>query len=289
MRNIKKFFIKFIQKIIVFDYLYNLLGFIYFHRRLPNKTNIPDIVFRIKNDKKELSSPIRVFVSDKYLMKIFVSGVLGEGHTVPTIHITEDIKTLNNVNISETVVIKSTHSSGHIQLVQDTKVIDLDMCEKWLNENYYSLYREYNYKFLKPKIIVEPLVFKMTNPVDYKMFFFDSKFIFMQLDFDRQKYHSRMFFDSKFCPLGFSMKYPVSKHENYDYWKPDNLSEMLLAGTQLAKHFNGLIRIDFYTNGKEFYVGEITNCHGSSFEKIIPKEKEALVEHIVKDVINAKP
>lgn len=263
------------------DRLHNFLGFVYYHHRLPGKRSIPDIVYNLKNDKRELSTPVRTFVSDKELMKVFVNGILGPGRTVPSLLVTDDLERLRALKLSEPAVVKSTHGSGHIQFVKDKSEIDLKLCEKWLEENYYRTYRERNYKYLKPKIIIEPLVFGQEEPIDYKMFFIDGGFIFLQLDFDRQTAHTRMFFDRDFSPLGFSMKYPVAKHENFSTYRPENLNQMIEAGAELAKQFNGLIRIDFYTDGFNFYIGELTNCHGSGWEKIIPPEKATVVEQIL--------
>ena len=43
---------------------------------------------------------------------------------------------------------------------------------------------------------------------------------------------------------------------------------MLEAAAKLAKGFS-FIRVDLYTNGTDFKVGEITNCHGSGMQTLL--------------------
>ena len=44
------------------------------------------------------------------------------------------------------------------------------MIKRWFSSNYYNRSREANYKLLKPKIIVEELLFNDENIKDYKFF-----------------------------------------------------------------------------------------------------------------------
>ena len=43
---------------------------------------------------------------------------------------------------------------------------------------------------------------------------------------------------------------------------------MILAAEKLAEDFD-YIRVDMYSNGESFLVGELTNVHGNAHEKII--------------------
>mgnify|MGYP000120846137 CR=1 FL=1 len=75
-------------------------------------------------------------------------------------------------------------------------------------------------------------------------------------------------------PILILAKYPLSAPQD----KPKNYLEMLAVAAKLAKHFDGLIRIDLYSNGDDIKLGEITNCHGSARERILPAGKEVMLD-----------
>ena len=78
-------------------------------------------------------------------------------------------------NFPSECCIKPTHLSGEFILkVQDTK-INYEKIKKWFSMNYYYRSREANYKFLKPKVIVETLVFNDSNIRDYRIFCYKGK------------------------------------------------------------------------------------------------------------------
>ena len=72
--------------------------------------------------------------------------------------------------------------------------------------------------------------------------------------------------------LNFSILY--QKYEN-EIEKPMNLNNMIEKVNKLAASTNlNLIRIDTYSDNKNFYIGEITNIHGNCSEHFFPKDSE---------------
>jgi teichuronopeptide biosynthesis TupA-like protein len=41
------------------------------------------------------------------------------------------------------------------------------------------------------------------------------------------------------------------------------------------------IRVDFYTDGKDFFLGEMTNFHASASQRFIPSSAECVVSDII--------
>ena len=135
-----------------------------------------------------------------------------------------------------------------------------------LSLNYYKSGREANYKYLSPKIIVEPLVFGSANPNDYKFFCVNGIPKLIQVDIDRYTNHKRTLLDINWNILEYSIAFQNSKQPPK---KPNNYKEMITIAKKLSSLFS-FVRIDMYSNGKICYVGEITNCHGGASEKFIP-------------------
>uniref|UniRef100_E6XG23 Glycosyltransferase n=1 Tax=Shewanella putrefaciens (strain 200) TaxID=399804 RepID=E6XG23_SHEP2 len=279
MTYLKKLFLSIIPKNSFGDKLFANLTFMYFHKRTANASNnFIDVLHRIKISGA-LSDPLRVFVSDKHLVKIFVSGVLGRQYIVPTLAILNNEKDVLNFSAPTECIVKPCHSSGSVIFLNKGDVLPIESVRPWLSDNYYDISREVNYKKLKKRIIVEPVLYKNRNLSDYKFFYIDGEFLFLQVDVDRGGDHKRGFYDKDFCFLNFSTKYPLSLPQD----KPENFAEMIEVSKSLAQYFDGIIRIDLYSNGTDIKVGEITNCHGSARERVIPDGKELILDEYLKD------
>ena len=149
--------------------------------------------------------------------------------------------------------------------------------------NYYNRSREINYKTLKPKVIVEPIVFNNTNIKDYKFFCYKGVPKLISVDFDRYinegKNHRRKYLNTNWEDQNFSILYP--RYEgNID--KPLNLDTMLSVITKLAASTNlSFIRIDIYTDNQKIFIGEMTNIHGNASEHFYPASGEKLGSKII--------
>lgn len=258
----------------------NFIAFITFlraHRRLPSSNLLfNDVLYKIKTSD-EIIDPLRVFVSDKEFVKIFVKAVAGEQYNVPSIKVLHSIEEAKNYQYSSDCCIKPTHLSGTVILRRQNGPINFEEIDSWFKSSHYLVNRETNYKTLKPKVIVEPLIFGSDNLSDYKFFCYQGKPKLIQMDVDRYNNHSRKFFDLNWNELPFSLLYP---HSNRTLDRPKNLDKMLEVASLLSSYFN-FVRIDLYSNGDECLVGEITNCHGNAWESFIPLSAEKTASELI--------
>jgi len=235
-----------------------------------------DVLYRIKTTN-EIIDPLRVFVSDKEFVKLYVKAVAGDQFNVPTTKILSSIEEVRNYEFPSDCCIKPTHLSGKVILRRNNSPIDLEEIDKWLSSTFYRVNREANYKTLKPKVIVEPLLFDSDNLSDYKIFCFMGKPKLIQVDMDRQTNHTRKFYGLDWNEMKFSLGYPQS---SIQLEKPQNLDKMLALASALSGRF-GFVRVDLYSNGVECIVGEITNCHGNAWESFIPKSGELIASSMI--------
>lgn len=139
------------------DRILNYIKFIDDHNRFPKKKYyFNDYLFNIKNTE-EILDPLRQFVSDKYLVKEYVRSKLNEKYNVPTTAIFDNYEDLIKFDFPESCCIKPTQASQTVILRKNNESIDLTQTKKWFDLDYYKVSRERNYKYLKPKVIVEPL------------------------------------------------------------------------------------------------------------------------------------
>ena len=262
--------IKMVPRNRVGDKFFSFINFVIQHKRFPtNQPIFNDFLYGIKTTD-EILNPLRVFVSDKEFVKLYVKAVVGDQYNVPTIAVLNTIEEVKNFSFPSHCCIKPTQASGLAILRKNDELVDVSAIEKWFAINYYDNGREANYRMLKPKVIVEPLIFEKSNVEDYKFFCFNGKARFVQVDIDRRSNHKRKFFDRKWNELDFSILYPKTTSH---IPKPENFDEMLNVAETLSQKFS-LLRVDLYSNGTSLYVGELTNYHENASGKFIPLSSE---------------
>jgi hypothetical protein len=242
------------------DRLFACLRFLRFHGRLPsNARTYSDVLYKIKTTD-DILDPLRVFVSDKEFVKWYVRAIVGDRYNVPTIDVITSPQQVDTYRFPASCCIKPTHVSGHVVFRRDGEAIDRERIKGWFGVDYYKVNREANYRFLRPKIIVEPLIFGSSNVEDYKIFCVNGIPKLIQVDVDRHTAHKRKYFDASWRELDFSIKYPRT---DAPLTAPQNLDEMLNVAAQLGRHF-WFVRVDLYSNGSQLFVGELTHCADSA-------------------------
>ena len=235
-----------------------------------------DVLYRIKTTN-EILDPLRVFVSDKEFVKLYVKAVVGDQYNVPTIDVIRNVGAIDDYEFPSNCCIKPTQASGLVILRRNGEQIDKQVIKDWFSMNFYRLGREANYKTLLPKVIIEPLIFNNADVNDYKFFCFNGVVKLVQVDVDRYIDHKRMLFDTDWNPMDFSILYPKA---NTILQKPDNFNEMLDVARRVSAGF-GFVRVDLYSDGTNCLVGEITNCPGNANVSFIPKYGEKIASDII--------
>lgn len=252
------------------DRLYHRLNFMRKHRRAPNGAMLwNDVWYRLKTSD-EILEPLRVFVSDKEHVKQFVREKLGDEYNVPTIAVLRSPREVDSFDFPPDCCVKPTHASGQVILRKDGAPIDRERIKRWFDIDYYHAGREWNYRGLEAKVIVEPLIFGGTNVEDFKIFCFNGDPRLIQVDIDRYVNHTRKFFDVNWVEQDFSILYPRS---GADFPRPASLEKMLEVARTLSAPFS-FVRIDLYSDGEQVLVGEITNCSENAGGIFVPRQAE---------------
>lgn len=255
-----------------FDRLYHRILFYKKHRRWPGDALLwNDVWYRIKTSD-EILDPLRVFISDKEHVKHYVKAIVGDEHNVPTLAVLNSPGEVDAFDFPERCCIKPTHASAEVVLRRAGEPIDRERIKRWFALNYYYAGREINYRLLRPKVIVEPLIFDSDNVEDYKVFCWNGVPRFVQLDFDRHTHHTRKMFDTDWNEQDFSIIYPRNASR---VARPDTLADMLDVARRLSSRFS-FVRIDLYSDNRRVLVGEITNCSANAGGFFLPRSAEAV-------------
>ncbi|MFA7665636.1 MAG: ATP-grasp fold amidoligase family protein [Burkholderiaceae bacterium] len=259
------------------DHLFAYVLFVARHKRLPTRRLLfSDVLYRMKVSGA-FRDPLRVYVSDKEFVKDYVKAKIGDVYNVPTFAILRSVEEIDGYEFPAACCIKPTHACNEVILRRNGEPVDVARLRSWFSLDYYETTREVNYKNLRPKIIVEKLLFGGSNVNDYKFLCFKGVPRLIQVDVGRHIGHRRMIFDPDWKPQDFSFGHPRA---SFVPERPDNLEEMVSVANKLAAGFD-FVRIDLYSDGGRCYVGEITNCPGGAGNRFIPPDSESRMSEMI--------
>ena len=210
---------------------------------------------------------------DKFEVRNIVKKKLGPDILVPIYGVFSNFNEINFEKLPNSFVIKCTHDSGSYIIVENKNSLDLKKTKKYINnklsKNYFQKGREWPYKNVKPRIIVEKLLKTENDLNDYKVFCFNGQPKFIQVDFDRFKNHKRNIYDFNWKLLDIFIEYPNDFSKKIE--KPLLLDQIYKCSIELSKNLI-FSRIDFYISDSKLFFGEITLHHGSGYELIRPEQ-----------------
>lgn len=219
-------------------------------------------------DRKEIYTNL----VDKYEVKKYVSNIVGEEHIIPTIGVYDNFDDIDFSILPKQFVLKCTHDSGGVIVCTDKSKLDLNNVRKKINKclkkNYYIQNREWPYKNIKPRVIIEK--FMGNNLNDYKIFCFNGNPKYVLVCSNRKgNFKNTDFYYTNWKLAPFTR----TNHDNSPNGieKPKKLKEMIEIAKLLSKNFT-FIRVDLYEINGKVYFGELTFYPSSGFEGFKPEE-----------------
>lgn len=223
---------------------------------------------------------------DKYNVKEYVSRIIGKQYIIPTIGVFDSFSDIDFKILPNQFVIKCTHDSGGLVVVDDKENFDINLARKKINSylktNYYYRGREWPYKNVKPRILVEKyMIDKKTNELrDYKFFCFNGTVKFFKVDFNRFIKHQANYYDRNATLLRFGEATCPPDYKK-EIIMPNNLKKMIQLAEKLSDGIP-FVRVDFYDVNGGIYFGEMTFFPASGFGKFIPEEWDAIIGDMLK-------
>lgn len=202
---------------------------------------------------------LKVICADKFLLKKHLCEEKCKELSLPTIQVIDSInETLLNYN---NCIIKCNHGSGMNILVKDKiQNRDLIILDNWLKMDYSMRCFEPWYHYIKPKIIIEPII---KNIKDIEVFCFNGEPLFYQYGTVHENYSN--YYDLKWNFIK-EISRKVCKNDSIKIDpRPKKLDEIYYYSKKLSKPFK-FVRVDFIFNENELYCNELTFCPGGGFQ-----------------------
>ena len=230
---------------------------------------------------------------DKYEAKEYVKNIIGEEYIIPTIGIYDKFESIDFEKLPQQFVMKCTHDSGGLVICKDKKNLNIKEAKRKINQclkvNYFNCWKEWPYKNVKPRIIIEKY---MTNDDsdginDYKFFCFNGKVKLLFIATDRVNENEETkfdFYDENFNHLPIKNGHPNALIPPS---KPLNFEKMKELAEILSKDIPHL-RVDFYEINGKIYFGELTFSHWAGMVPFEPEEYDLILGNWI-DISNIKP
>lgn len=250
-----------------------------FARFIPDKLHLKCLFKKYMNTKLNLSNPktfseklqwLKLYnrrpeytvMVDKIGVKEYISEKIGTDFIIPTIGIYNSVDEIPFDELPEKFVIKCTHDSGSVFICDKKKGLNIDYVKKEitlrLNRNFFWYGREWVYKDIAPKIIVEKFISDENGncPVDYKFFCFNGKMEIFKIDYNRFSKHSANYYDKECRLLEFGEVNCMPDH-SIKLELPENFNEMIHIAETLSQNIP-FLRVDLYSINKHIFFGEMT-------------------------------
>lgn len=214
---------------------------------------------------------------DKYEAKRYVASIIGEEYIIPTYGVYDAFEEIDFASLPQQFVLKCTHNSGGVIVCKDKDDFDIEgagkQVNKWLRKNPYWKNREYPYKKVKPRIIIEQYMEDESGYElkDYKFFCFEgvAKYIFVASDRGKDNEETKFdFYDIEWNLLPFTNGHPNS---NKMMKKPENYAKMIEISEKLSQGIPH-VRVDLYNINGRIFFGELTFFHWSGLVPFVPRK-----------------
>jgi hypothetical protein len=210
-------------------------------------------------------------MADKIAVKPFVAATIGEQYVTPTLWRGTSLPPRKDLEALIPFVLKANNGSGTNAFVRSLDELDYDDLKRrsssWLGQSHAAWAGEWLYTKIKPELLIEPFIGSTkTLPLDYKIFVFNGKAAYVEVDTDRETEHKRTFFDRDWNVQDFSLGYPLDRRP---LERPKSLEQMLALAEKLGADFS-FVRIDFYDIDGRPVFGEMTFYPDAGIAKFDP-------------------
>lgn len=210
--------------------------------------------------------------ADKFAVREYIKTVIGAQYLIPLYDSYSHINEIDISKLPKDFVLKPNNSSGKVIICSDKSKMDWNAVRikltDWLNDNYFYLNGEWQYKNIIPRIVCEKLL--KGDIVDYGFFCFDGHpFICNAVQKDTYQSSNKGYTEC-FYDLGFKKLDLKQNADTKPVLRPLNWEEMINMARVLSRDFP-FVRVDFRECEGSIYFGELTFTPANGMVPFHPK------------------
>lgn len=240
--------------------------------------NLNSYTEKMQWEKLYDNNPLKAKLADKYLVREWVTSVLGSEYLIPLLGVWDSFDEIEFNTLPNKFVLKTNHGSGTNVIVTDKSKLNIKSLkckfDDWMNIDFGLLSMELHYSRIERKIIAEQFVETEEGELqDYKFLCFDGEPFFCWVDTGRFTEHTRNVYDLEWRLQPWNQE-TYSQKDCIE--KPENFDEMISVARTLCKSFSH-VRVDLYNVKGKIYFGEMTFTNGGGFDRIIPEKYDYML------------
>lgn len=263
------------------DYKYLQLCFLLRFDYKPDFRNPQTFNEWIQWTKLYYRHPKYPLLMDKIAVRDIIKEKIGEEYLVPLIGTYENFDDIDFDKLPNQFVIKCNHDSGSFVICRNKKNFNIEKAKRKINKHlktpFWKHGREWGYKDIKPRIVIEKyLVDNNGNtPADYKFYCFNGKASYVMICTDRDEGKKPKFY---YYNMNWELNRDFSNDgrnapENFCLPKPKNFDKMIEIAEKLAQELP-FVRLDLYSVNDNIYFGEYTTYPSAGFDNTRTKAAE---------------
>ena len=208
--------------------------------------------------------------TDKYEVHDYLTDLGHENLLNQVLGVYSNADEIDFDSLPDRFVAKTTHGCGQNLICKNKSELDWEKWKRimnsWLKLNVFASGREWNYKDISPRIIIEQLI-DYDPLIDYKFMCFNGEPKFLQINNDYEGVHYVDFYDIEWNKVDFTYeRFTKSKHI---VPMPPQFYEMKELAKELSAPFP-YVRVDFYNPPDKIIFGELTFFPGSGLLPLVP-------------------
>lgn len=256
------------------DRQYIAIKYAFILGRFPNLKTPKRFTEKLQLRKIADRDPLYNVLVDKADAKAYIAKRAGDQYVIPTYWAGTNLENVAWDTIALPAVVKPTHANAHGYFLRSKADIDQLMAERpetgWLSVRHDRFNREWAYRDLKPRIVIEKMLEDDGKPlIDYRIFAFNGHVVHIKMRYPLGGENYEYTYSPEWQRLDVSTGDYAYRPEEAP--KPARLAEMLEVARKLSKGVP-FMRVDLYACENWVYVGEMTLYPSGGFEKYEPDD-----------------
>ncbi len=234
--------------------------------------------------------PLLPISTEKVNARDFVASRVGPGYLIPLLQVCDRPQDLDFDALPARFAIKASHGCGFNLLIGDKAQVDAnalrDTVRGWLATDWYRRHREWAYRGVPRRILVEALLVDRGElAADYKFYVFNGRARMVMVNGRSAvaavarksgRHPTRDYFDEQWRPLKVERGKPRAAATPPC---PDRLAEMIDVAQRIARGF-AFCRVDLYEVEGKVHFGEITHYPSAGQQMFRPLDFDAALGEV---------
>lgn len=229
-------------------------------------------------------------VTDKYEVRNYIAQKIGNEYLNKLLWVGDRPEDIPYDKLPNKYVIKVNHGCAFNIINDGNDELNIQktnrMLNRWLKCDYHLVGRQWAYKNITRKIIIEKFMedenFK--DLIDYKLFVLNGNVEFIQVIINRTADMDQQFFTRDWEPIKLKDEYEIRTDKTK---KPEALNKMIELSQKIGMDFI-FCRVDFYVVNGKIIFGEITNYPLGGYLKLSKQYDEILGKKLELNTIDIK-